>query len=503
MNAERYFKEAILGEGTTSRIYRARDVRLDRYVALKVPRDKSSVPRKNMVASLLAEAATMAKLDHPHILPVFDIGDADQDAYVALQLIDRGDLDSVISSQRLSARQIAQIVGQIASAIDFCTSQGIAHRDVKPSNILIDSRERSCLADFGLACQTSSDDYASTAGDVAYMAPEHVPKSIVFGEGSACDQFALGVTAYQLLSGRPPLDPAPEKKYRRLPEWARSCTAFRLMCGEDVRPVSQVTDVSSDVDDVLARMLAVSPDERFDSCIEAATALRKALEAPRRTRIFLSYARADEGIVDPIVTVLETLGLDIWWDKKIPKGVNWDEEIEKSLNESDAMLVVLSQRSLQSDNVRDEWGYWIDEMSDKPIITLVVDDCKVPYRLHRRNHVETRGRDVNEYVEDLFAALLPSVLEIPPSSDIVQRNASLTSLYLLLGKTIGRSDRTYVEYLKSDADSQVRGYIGPQSFSLLAPYLTPKSAPLESDSISTDDQLHEKSEQRSTGGTNG
>ncbi len=192
------------GAGSFGRVYLAHDADLDRRVAIKVPNPERITGPEDAEA-YLAEARMLARLDHPNIVPVYDVGRAeDATCYVVSKYIEGSDLAARLKQGRPSVREAAQWTAAIAQALHHAHVRGLVHRDIKPANILIDSAGRPCVADFGLALR--DEDFGTgtrIAGTPAYMSPEQA-----HGEGhrvdGRSDVFSLGVVFYELLTGRRP-----------------------------------------------------------------------------------------------------------------------------------------------------------------------------------------------------------------------------------------------------------------------------------------------------------
>jgi serine/threonine protein kinase len=147
----RYSVERLLGEGTFGRVYLARDDDLDRPVAIKVPQAEG-VSRPEDIEAYITEARTLASLDHPHIVPVYDVGrTADGLCFVVSKFIKGSDLKEKIGASRPSFLEAAGMVATVAEALHHAHLKGIVHRDIKPANILIDSDGEPFVADVGLA----------------------------------------------------------------------------------------------------------------------------------------------------------------------------------------------------------------------------------------------------------------------------------------------------------------------------------------------------------------
>jgi serine/threonine protein kinase/Tfp pilus assembly protein PilF len=200
-----------LGAGGMGEVYRARDTRLDREVALKMlPRTNAADARA--LDRFHREARVVASLNHPHICTLYDVGEYDRQPFLLMELLDGGTLESRISSKPLPIHETVEWGMQIADALETAHARGIVHRDLKPANIMITSRGDVKILDFGIA-KLAGDRVASettlasltaegsTIGTVAYMAPEQVRGEMV---DSRADLFALGVVLYEMTTGRRP-----------------------------------------------------------------------------------------------------------------------------------------------------------------------------------------------------------------------------------------------------------------------------------------------------------
>ncbi len=195
----------ILGAGGMGVVYKARQVRLDRLVALKMIRAGAGA-RESDLARFEAEARAVAAIDHPNIIKIYEIDEHDGLPFFALEYLAGGSLAERIAGKPVAVDEAARIVEVMAHAIDVAHRHGIVHRDIKPANVLLAPDGMLKIADFGLVKRLESDSGQTREGSIlgspSYMAPEQT----IGAEkaGPAADQYALGATLYEMLTGRPP-----------------------------------------------------------------------------------------------------------------------------------------------------------------------------------------------------------------------------------------------------------------------------------------------------------
>ncbi|QES52772.1 serine/threonine protein kinase [Streptomyces venezuelae] len=291
-----YRVEAEIGRGGMAVVYRATDLRLDRTVALKLLAPelaRNDTFRRRFVH----ESKVAAAIDHPHIVPVFEAGETEGILYIAMRYVPGLDLRALLDrSGPLPVETAARIAVQIASALDAAHDHNLVHRDVKPGNVLIaagtdtDHPEHAYLTDFGLTKKSLSltgfTSVGQFVGTLDYVAPEQISGKPVDGR---CDVYSLGCVVYETLTGGPP--------FRRDDDMA-------LLWAHQYDPPPPVTEQRPElppaVDEVLARALAKSPEDRWPTCLEFAVAFRGAAttpggHAPPRTP---DHGPADTVVVD-------------------------------------------------------------------------------------------------------------------------------------------------------------------------------------------------------------
>jgi serine/threonine protein kinase len=248
-NPRRYEIVTEIGRGSTGAIYRAKDVLLDRDVALKVLSAEASADPE-LKERFFREARLCARLSHPNIVPVYDFGQDENGSWIVMQLLEGCDLRRIIAEgQFMSVHDKIRILAGVCSGLEQAHRMGVVHRDIKPSNIFVESKTEARILDFGVAHAYSSSltRVGSALGTPQYMSPEQK-------RGEPCDArsdiFAIGVVAYEFLSGRHPF--SSEKAKSELPVCAEQILRQAIDPDPQRRPGSAI-QISAALDEAYSK----------------------------------------------------------------------------------------------------------------------------------------------------------------------------------------------------------------------------------------------------------
>src|SRR5574337_1017744 len=251
-----------IGVGGMATVYKAYQPSMDRDVAIKILPHYLSQDAE-FAQRFQRDAHAIARLEHAHILPVYDYGESDGITYIAMRYVQAGTLRERIARGPLPLDEINRLVGQIGSALDYAHRLGIIHRDVKPSNVLIDDQGNTYLTDFGLARMMESSQQLTASGvgvgTPAYMSPEQ-------GQGVKVDHrsdiYSLGVVLYEMVTGHVPYE-------------AETPMGVVLKHISDPLPLPRklAPNVPEGVEKVILRALAKDPVHRFQTAGEMVEAL--------------------------------------------------------------------------------------------------------------------------------------------------------------------------------------------------------------------------------------
>ena len=289
----RYRLDNLIAEGGFSQVWRAFDLELQRVVAVKVPKPS----RLQSADAFMAEARRVARLKHPGIVPVFDVGREGDFCFIVSEFVEGGSLGDHLVNSPPTQQQAIRWVIEVAEALEYAHLHGVIHRDVKPGNILIDHHNRALLADFGIAQSANkAGRQALSLGTLRYMSPEQL-------EGKAVDPradiFSLGVVLHEALTGKLPYSSAEPNVLRR-----------EIVAG--VKNVS-APDLSAELKHICRKALQRNPQQRHTSAAHFAAELRRSLGSRRPSHwpwVLL------------VVVVAVGVGALLWWKygQPVPVG---------------------------------------------------------------------------------------------------------------------------------------------------------------------------------------
>jgi WD40 repeat protein/tRNA A-37 threonylcarbamoyl transferase component Bud32 len=262
----------ILGEiarGGMGIVYKARHQKLNRIVALKVTRGGHLATAKE-TQRFLQEAAAVAKLDHRHIVPIYEFGEANGQHFIVMAYVEGDSLAKAVTAGPLAPRRAADLVKKVADAVAYAHAQGVIHRDLKPSNVLLDSAGEPRVTDFGLAkCEETASVLTHTGqvlGTPSFMPPEQAEGKVA-QVGPAADVYSLGATLYCLLTGRPPF------------QAASTLDTLKQVVEQPSVPPQQINSaVDRDLDTICLKCLEKRPEKRYASATALAEDLVRFLD---------------------------------------------------------------------------------------------------------------------------------------------------------------------------------------------------------------------------------
>jgi serine/threonine-protein kinase len=253
-----------IGRGGMADVWSARDKRLSRTVAIKtIVRDMSQDTEP--IKLFEQEAKTIAQLEHPHILPIYDFGEYEGQLYIVMRYVTGGSLESLLTGGPLGIQDVLRHGRAIAEALDYAHAGNVVHLDLKPSNILMDSNSSAYLADFGLAAVLGPEGRAANPGygTLLYMAPEQLTSSVI---DHRADIYSFCILMFQMLTGEPPFDAT------------TSLALKQIQLQEDLPALDKLSEELGEiVTPILRRGTALSPTDRPDTLVEIIDELEAAL----------------------------------------------------------------------------------------------------------------------------------------------------------------------------------------------------------------------------------
>ena len=397
-----------IGRGGQGVVYRARQKSLNRIVALKVI-GLGQWATESHLKRFRREAEAAARLDHPCIVPIHEVGERDGHCYFSMNFVEGGQLDEVVRDTPMSARQAAELIAKVARTVHYAHEHGILHRDIKPGNILLDKHGEPHLTDFGLARLVETESTVTRTlevlGTPSYMAPEQA-----VGETrkltSATDVYGLGAVLYHLLTGQPPF------------AGGTTYETIRLLLDKEPRPPRVLNPkVDRDLSTICLKCLEKDPQRRYSSALTLAEDVEHWLKHEpicAKPSGFFTHAckwvrRNPSTAILLSLLVALPLGLSVtFWERK-PKVL-----IPKS-------VAVLPFENLSPDPNN---AYLADGIQEEVLTRLAsIDDLKVISRTSTRPY-QSKPRNLSQIANQLGVA---NILEgsVQKAGDKVRVNVQL------------------------------------------------------------------------------
>jgi serine/threonine protein kinase/Tfp pilus assembly protein PilF len=385
-----------IGRGGQGVVFRARQKSLNRIVALKVI-SLGQWASKAHLKRFRLEAEAAARLEHPGIVPIHEVGERDGSCYFSMKFIEGGQLDEVVKRTPMPIRQAAELIAKVARTVHYAHQHGILHRDIKPGNILLDANGEPHLTDFGLARLVESESSVTHTLDVlgtpSYMAPEQAVGNNA-AVSSATDVYGLGAVLYQLLTGQPPF--AGGTTYE---------TIKLLLDTEPRQPRLLNPKIDRDLSTICLKCLEKDPKRRYSSALALADDLDRWLKhEPIRARRTGVFTRGRKWVRrNPSIAVMAAMLFAL----AVPLGVTiWKSQlIRQPLTTGIAVLPFenLSEQDVPSSNrwgQREDAAAFVDGVQDDILTKLAkIADLKV---ISRTSVMDYRSkRNIRQIGNDL------------------------------------------------------------------------------------------------------
>jgi TolB-like protein/Tfp pilus assembly protein PilF/tRNA A-37 threonylcarbamoyl transferase component Bud32 len=398
-----------IGRGGQGVVYRARQKSLNRIVALKVIGLGQWATQAHL-KRFRREAQAAANLDHPCIVPIYDVGEREGSCYFSMKFIDGGQLDEVARRAPISIRNAAELIAKLARTVHYAHEHGILHRDIKPGNILVDAKGEPHLTDFGLARLLETKSTVTHTMDVlgtpSYMAPEQAS-----GHNdqftNATDVYGLGAVFYQMLTGHPPFAGGTTYETVRL-----------VLETEPRQPRLWNPKIDRELSTICLKCLEKDPKRRYSSALALAEDLEHWLKhEPIRAKRsgFFTHARKlaqRKPAIAALIAALVALAAAIGWDV-------WKSELFRAAPEKSIAVLPFENLSRDPDN-----AYFAEGIQEEILTRLAsVADLKVISRTSTQRY-QSKPRNLPEIARQLGVA---HILEgsVQKSGDAVHVNVQL------------------------------------------------------------------------------
>jgi serine/threonine protein kinase/tetratricopeptide (TPR) repeat protein len=374
-----------IGRGGQGVVFRARQKSLNRTVALKVI-SLGQWASKAHLKRFRREAEAAAGLDHPGIVPIYEVGERDGSCYFSMKFVEGGQLDEVVRRRPMSIRQAAELIAKVARTVYYAHEHGILHRDIKPGNILLDAKGEPHLTDFGLARLVESESSVTQTLDVlgtpSYMAPEQAVGNNA-AVSSATDVYGLGAVLYQLLTGQPPF------------AGGATYETIKLLLDTEPRPPRSLNSkVDRDLSTICLKCLEKDPKRRYSSALALAEDLERWLKhEPIRARRVGPLVRGRKWVRrNPSIAVMAAMLLAL----TVPLGVMvWKSEFSQQSIATGIAVLPFENLGEQKENAA-----FVDGLQDDILTKLAkIGDLKV---ISRTSVMDYRGkRNLRQIGNDL------------------------------------------------------------------------------------------------------
>jgi len=380
----------VVGRGGQGVVFRARQKSLNRTVALKMI-GLGSWATEAHLKRFRREAEAAASLEHPGIVPIYEVGEGDGSCYFSMRFVEGGQLDQVIKRKPTSIRQAAELISKIARTVHFAHEHGILHRDIKPGNILLDAKGEPLLTDFGLARLVEAESTVTRTKEVmgtpSYVAPEQATGNNL-AVSSATDVYGLGAVLYQLLTGHPPF--AGGTTYE---------TIKLVLDTEPRQPRSLNPKVDRDLSTICLKCLEKDPKRRYASALALAEDLEHWLKhEPIQARHAGIFTRGAKWVRRNPTTTGLIAALVVAIAAAIGGVTVWKSEFILPLNNGVAVLP-FENLSADPDN-----AYFADGIQEEILTRLAsIADLKVISRTSTQGY-QSKPRNLAKIAKQLGVA---------------------------------------------------------------------------------------------------